>query len=137
MGGHAEVSQFLGDLVSPRLGAAGAAGAAGCEERYIGRIKRYQDGPMGGYGFIDCDEVKSRFSRDVYIHKNQMIGFQIGDEVSFTIALNNKGEPQARNVMRRDEAVMLRAARLEQMDPNLMDEHQARQFQSALSGETI
>ena len=85
------MSQFLGDLVSPpRLGGAGGAGG---EERYIGRIKRYQDGPLGGYGFIDCDEVKSRFSRDVYIHKNQMIGFQIGDEVSFTIALNNKGEP--------------------------------------------
>ena len=110
------------------------------EERYIGRIKRYQDGPIGGYGFIDCDEVKTRFSRDVYIHKNQVIGFQIGDEVSFTIALNNKGEPQARNVMRRDEAVMLRAAAagdLERMDPNLMDEHQARQFQAALRGETI
>ena len=129
------MSQFLGDLVSPpRLGGAGGAGG---EERYIGRIKRYQDGPLGGYGFIDCDEVKSRFSRDVYIHKNQMIGFQIGDEVSFTIALNNKGEPQARNVMRRDEAVMLRAGHDEGMDPNLMDEYQARQFQTALRVETI
>lgn len=117
---------------------AASAVSALSEERYIGRIKRYQDGPMGGYGFIDCDEVKTRFSRDVYIHKNQMIGFQIGDEVSFTIALNNKGEPQARNVMRREEAVMLRGGHdLEAMDPNLMDEHQARQFQTALRGEAI
>ena len=104
------------------------------DERFIGRIKRYQDGPLGGYGFIDCDEIKTRFSRDVYIHKNQMVGFQIGDEVSFTISLNNKGEPQARNVMKSEEALMLRAGGLSgaEVDPNLMDEHQARQFQAIL-----
>ena len=127
--GEVQVSQFLGDLApswSPER-----------EERYIGRIKRYQDGPMGGYGFIDCDEIKTRFSRDVYIHKNQMVGFQIGDEVSFTIALNNKGEPQARNVMKRDEALMLRGGVGEalEVNPNLMDEHQARQFQASLRWE--
>lgn len=79
------------------------------EERLIGRIKRYVDMPGGGgYGFIDCEDTKLRFSRDVYIHKNQMHGLTIGDSVSFTIVRNNKGEPQARNVMRSEDALMLR-----------------------------
>eukprot|EP00439_Symbiodinium_sp_Y106_P065630 s1513_g10.t1 len=113
------------------------------EERFIGRVKRFQDGPAGGYGFIDCDETKLRFTRDIYIHRNQMIGLQIGDEVSFTISLNNKGEPQARNVMKREDALLLRAGAVHGMvpegpagpsAPNLMDEHQARQFQASLRG---
>ena len=110
------------------------------EERFIGRVKRFQEGPGGGYGFIDCDEAKLRFTRDIYIHRNQMVGLQIGDEVSFTIVLNNKGEPQARNVMKREDALLLRASAVHGMVPegpttatsSLMDEHQARQFQAAL-----
>lgn len=77
-------------------------------ERFLGRIKRYVDMPGGGYGFIDCEETKMRFARDVYIHKNQMHGFTIGDQVSFTIVRNSKGEPQARHVMKAEDAVAIR-----------------------------
>ena len=80
-----------------------------------------------------------------------MVGLQIGDEVTFTIALNNKGEPQARNVMKREEALLLRAGAIhgmqgmqgmqgmrmsdgESINPNLMDEAQARHFQASLRG---
>merc|ERR1712137_728721 len=79
------------------------------QERFVGRIKRYVDLPSrGGYGFIDCGETRMRFARDVYIHKNQMLGFNVGDQVSFTIVRNSRGEPQARNVMTREDAVLLR-----------------------------
>lgn len=81
------------------------------EERLIGRIKRYTDLPDGGgYGFIDCEDTKLRFTRDVYIHKNQMIGLglQVGDEVSFMVIRNAKGDPQARNVMRAEDALIMR-----------------------------
>lgn len=79
------------------------------DEIFVGRIKRYTDLPSGGgYGFIDCEDIKLRFSRDVYIHKNQMQGLSIGDSVSFTIVRNSKGEPQARNVMRSEDAQLLR-----------------------------
>lgn len=128
------------------------------EERLVGRIKRYVDLPNGGgYGFIDCEDTKLRFSRDVYIHKNQMNGLQIGDEVTFTIVRNSKGDPQARNVMRSEDSVLLRhvpkiatvgmvgmghpaavmpaaALATASADGGLMDEDQARQFQAALRG---
>ena len=108
----------------------GAVPFQATEDRWMGRIKRYQDGPMGGYGFIDCDDLKLRYGRDVYIHKHQMAGLQIGDEVSFTIALNSKGEPQARNVIKASEALRGPV----EPDPNLMDEQHARQFQASLRG---
>mmetsp|Transcript_59606 Transcript_59606/g.129028 ORF Transcript_59606/g.129028 Transcript_59606/m.129028 type:complete len:573 (-) Transcript_59606:38-1756(-) len=92
---------------------------------FFGRIKRYVDLPNGGgYGFIDCEECKVRFGRDVYIHKNQMVGFTIGDEVSFAIIRNQKGEPQARNVMKTEDAVILRASQSAQVAPNLPPEAQ-------------
>lgn len=131
------------------------------DERLIGRIKRYVDMPGGGgYGFIDCEDTKLRFSRDVYIHKNQMHGLSMGDSVSFTIVRNNKGEPQARNVMPFEDALLLRVGAQQQAGDsrlpaaanqvsttqaivvmpqashqtgsNLMDESQARQFQECL-----
>ena len=96
-------------------------------------MKRFMDVPGGfPYGFIECEETKLRFSRDVYVHRKQMEGLQIGDQVSFTLMLNSKGEPQARNVMKLEDTVL--SADVAVQDPNLMDERQAKQFQAALRG---
>ncbi|CAJ1431633.1 unnamed protein product [Effrenium voratum] len=71
----------------------------------------FMDVPGGyGYGFIDCEETKLRFTRDVYLHRNQMEGLQIGDEVSFSLMFNAKGEPQARNVMKLENSLLTPAA---------------------------
>jgi cold shock CspA family protein len=93
--------------------------AYGDGHRFTGRIKRsYEMSSGGGYGFIESNEAKVKFGRDVYIHAKQMVGYQIGDSVSFTITKNSKGEPQARNVMRTEDAVILRA-----------QQHQSQQMQ--------
>jgi len=124
------------------------------EERLIGRIKHYVNLPDGGgYGFIDCEDIKLRFSRDVYIHKNQMQGMVVGDSVSFTYVRNHRGEPQARHVMRAEDALLLRpgvqagsaaggpamAASQASMSAgaNMMDEQQARKFQASLRGDYV
>jgi len=119
---------------------------------FTGRIKGFYEMPSGGgggYGFIDCSETKIRFGRDVYIHARQMHGFRIGDSVSFTVVRNQKGEPQARNVMRIEDAVFLRAKQQGQVSHpegrpqlrpesssapagGLMDEEEARRFQRSL-----
>lgn len=121
------------------------------DKRYTGRIKRfYELSGGGGYGFVECNEAKMKWGRDVYIHVNQMKGFQIGDSVSFLIIRNAKGEPQARNVMRTEDAVIMRAQQQQnQMQElqskwkptedsdvppvgGLMDEEQAKKFQASL-----
>lgn len=106
------------------------------EERLVGRVKRFMDVPGGfGYGFIDCEETKLRFTRDVYVHRNQLEGLQIGDEVTFTLMLNSKGEPQARNVMKLEDALLLSSGQaMQTQELHLMDENQAKQFQAALKG---
>mmetsp|Transcript_5436 Transcript_5436/g.8074 ORF Transcript_5436/g.8074 Transcript_5436/m.8074 type:complete len:235 (+) Transcript_5436:293-997(+) len=122
----------------PRVSASGLE-----DEKLVGRIKWYVDmAGGGGYGFIDCEDTKLRFSRDVYVHKNQMQGLVIGDQVVFQITRNAKGDPQARNVMKMEDAIRTgqfplggppaASGALSSQADSLMTEEQARQFQAAL-----
>lgn len=77
--------------------------------RFSGRIKTYYETPGGGYGFIDCELARMRYGRDVYLHSRQISDAKVGEMISFTIVRNAKGEPQARNVMRAEEAMALKA----------------------------
>lgn len=78
--------------------------------RFSGRIKGfYEIASGGGYGFIDCEAARIRYGRDVYLHSRQMGDAKVGELISFTIVRNAKGEPQARNVMRAEEAQALKA----------------------------
>jgi len=107
------------------------------DDRFEGRIKRYVDMPGGGgYGFIDCEDTKLRFSRDVYIHKNQMAGFAIGDLVSFQLTRNNKGEPQARNVMRPEDALLLRSGGQQVGEGAWVQQPTPQGFQQAWAAQT-
>lgn len=102
--------------------------------RFMGRIKGFYEGAVGGgYGFIECPEAKMKFGRDVYIHARQMTGFKVGDEISFTIVKNQKGEPQARNVMKAEDAIILRA---KQQARQMQQENQMRAKQQSLVRET-
>lgn len=67
-------------------------------ERYFGTLKSFSQNH--GYGFIACDEVLSRHKRDVYVSKGQVTKsqLQIGIPVEFAYSLNNKGQPQAREL---------------------------------------
>ena len=77
--------------------------------RFSGKIKVYYETPSGGYGFIDCEAARLKYGRDVYLHSRQISEAKVGEAISFTIVRNAKGEPQARNVMRAEEAMALKA----------------------------
>ncbi|CAK9047536.1 unnamed protein product [Durusdinium trenchii] len=77
--------------------------------RFSGRIKGFYETSGGGYGFIDCEAARLKYGRDVYLHSRQMGDAKVGELISFTIVRNGKGEPQARNVMRAEEAMALKA----------------------------
>ncbi|CAD7966285.1 unnamed protein product [Amoebophrya sp. A120] len=51
-----------------------------------------------GYGFITCAVLKDQYDRDVFVHKQQFEGLEVGDQVQFKVSVNAKGQPQAREV---------------------------------------
>jgi len=50
-----------------------------------------------GRGFIECEEVKEMYEKDIYVHGSvlQKAGANVGDMVEFTVHLNKEGLPQA------------------------------------------
>lgn len=68
--------------------------------RQRGKIKSFN--AKHGFGFIDCAPIRSRFGRDVFIHKALMGDLEIGEEVTFNVDTNKDGMPQARDILRLD-----------------------------------
>lgn len=68
--------------------------------RFLGRIKSFN--PRHGFGFIDCPDARSRFGRDVFVHKAQIGGLEVGDDITFSVEPNKDGMPQARDILRID-----------------------------------
>jgi len=63
----------------------------------IGVIKSFN--PNNGYGFIECMEIKERFNADVFLHRQQLGNYQVGDTVKFTAYLNSSGKPQGKDLL--------------------------------------
>jgi cold shock CspA family protein len=55
---------------------------------YIGTVARY-DGEKG-FGFIECEETRAKYNRDVFIHKSALGNFEVGMFVKFQVELNEK-----------------------------------------------
>eukprot|EP01059_Diplonema_ambulator_P033605 TRINITY_DN7119_c0_g1_i1.p1 TRINITY_DN7119_c0_g1~~TRINITY_DN7119_c0_g1_i1.p1 ORF type:complete len:293 (+),score=97.37 TRINITY_DN7119_c0_g1_i1:70-879(+) len=66
-------------------------------ERLRGTVKSFSN--SSGFGFIECTEVQRKYSRDVFLHKAQAgDAVTVGTKVEFSIDINAKGMPQARDV---------------------------------------
>jgi len=65
---------------------------------FVGKVKSYSD--ELGYGFIQCEDTQNIFSGDIFLHKRQFdsAALERGCMVTFTVEINPKGRPQARNV---------------------------------------
>lgn len=77
-------------------GKGGKLGKKG-ELRLCGIIKSFNE--QKGYGFIFCPEILEANNCDVFLHIQHRHRIPVGAEVSFEIGFNEKGEPQASNVM--------------------------------------
>lgn len=66
------------------------------EERYTGRISSFH--PERHYGFIECEAVHNLFGKDTFLSDQELGHFNLGDTVTFSIAINKDGRPQARNL---------------------------------------
>lgn len=63
------------------------------ERRSEGIIKCFNE--QKGYGFITCEELQKVFGNDVFVNSFQFRGCQVGEQVSFAVALNKENKPQA------------------------------------------
>lgn len=64
---------------------------------YVGRLKTFNS--RTGYGFVECEQTTKDFGADVFIHKNLVPNpWHIGQPVEFAVSVNNRGQPQARDV---------------------------------------
>lgn len=88
-------------------GAAAAAAAAQAavlatpptEPRKLGTLKSFSAGQ--GYGFITCEEVFQSHQRDTYFDKGQLppgSNWTYGQTIEFTLGLNGRNQPQARDI---------------------------------------
>lgn len=76
-----------------------AAAGLDWKPQYQGRLRSFVE--QKGFGFIDCQETYSLYGRDVFVHRMQIqeSGVIVGQHVYFDVELNNKGHPQARNIV--------------------------------------
>lgn len=72
----------------------GAPPSSGIRE--TGKIKSFFEDK--GFGFIECPRVQQQFGRDLFVHKAQLNGFKVGDEVTMSVTLNQAGQPQAKDL---------------------------------------
>lgn len=70
------------------------------EKKYSGVIHNFNAEKR--YGFIKGDELYNVFGKDVFLSNQEIRHFAVGQLVSFNVAFNAKGDPQARNL---DECV--------------------------------
>lgn len=77
----------------------GAEPTSDRSQRYFGSIKQFS--PEKNFGFISSQAAHASYGRDVFLSSMEIGEFAVGDSVSFDIALNKNGHPQARNLERR------------------------------------
>jgi len=63
------------------------------DRRFTGRVVCFD--AAKNFGFISCSELHNAFSKDTWVHREQLRGFLIGQEVSFEVVINRDGHPQA------------------------------------------
>jgi len=63
------------------------------DRRFEGAVLCFN--PEKNFGYITCSELRPRFNKDVWVHKEQLGHFEIGQLVSFMVIINKQGHPQA------------------------------------------
>jgi len=70
------------------------------EGTFTGTLKSINPVAGKGYGFIQCAEIMESYSRDVFVGTEMVpTGAKVGDKLQFNVALSEKGQPRAANVI--------------------------------------
>merc|ERR1719387_605032 len=90
-----ELSQARADILAVEVPAP-LPDAIENPEAYTGFVTSFQ--LDRGYGFISCLKAKQLYGRDVILHQGEYEDIGVGDAVHFSVVLNIKSMPLARNV---------------------------------------
>jgi len=52
----------------------------------------------GGFGFVECAETRQVFDKDIFVPASEARDCTVGHEVTFSVIINMKGNPQATDV---------------------------------------
>ncbi|CAK8997920.1 Sperm-associated antigen 6 [Durusdinium trenchii] len=63
------------------------------ERRCRGVLRQFDE--TQGVGLITSPEIEATFGMEVLVQQNQLKGFQVGDEISFTCVLSQENKPVA------------------------------------------
>lgn len=66
------------------------------DSRFVGQIVQYNE--EKGFGFIHCPELQPIFQKDIFLHRHQVAGFIVGENVSFGVFLSRSGQAQAKDL---------------------------------------
>mmetsp|Transcript_83461 Transcript_83461/g.131868 ORF Transcript_83461/g.131868 Transcript_83461/m.131868 type:complete len:373 (+) Transcript_83461:46-1164(+) len=71
--------------------ASDAATSAATSKEYVGTLKFFSI--KNAYGFVQCDETKALFGRDVHVQGDILPAKEVGTKLRFTVGKNHKGHP--------------------------------------------
>lgn len=92
-------SRGTGDTADSKSNSGTAASPQFFEERQKGVMKSVF--PDKGFAYIECEKLKGKYERDVWVHIMRCPeDIEVGQTVSFKLALNYQGHPQALDVKR-------------------------------------
>mmetsp|Transcript_65852 Transcript_65852/g.157381 ORF Transcript_65852/g.157381 Transcript_65852/m.157381 type:complete len:381 (+) Transcript_65852:82-1224(+) len=65
---------------------------------FAGTIKMWNE--EKGWGFIECDETRQIYGKDIFLHKNELFGNNpvLGEAVQFSVRFSDQGRPEATSV---------------------------------------
>lgn len=67
---------------------------------FLGSLKMFD--AEKGWGFIECDETRQLYGKDIFAHKREFMGSRSpdnGDRVRFVVEAGRDGRPEARSVV--------------------------------------
>jgi len=113
--------------------------------RFLGKVKKFD--PQLGYGFLSCEETKSIFGRDVFIHNTQLaqvLGRDVnletvtedifaGLKIEFSVGMNEKNMPQARDCYKLGETPSHIGPQKKKEEKEIMKEEIKRETSPELS----
>jgi len=117
------LSQASTSDVTPALSSTAKASPSISSDQHLGFMKSYKQASSsgGGYGFIACEAIQVKYGRDVFISMQDYNAAgcpDAGTEVSFSMKLNSRQQPQAFNILVVD-STMKKASDVDAVDAGL------------------